>query len=113
MAVLLTANGDGVLPPLWGVLLRKRCARMCTDSREHRHVSHRIGGPMAVGDVENLAARMLRISQLTETLLAVRIENERARVLADQVDQEIAVARLQIRLYTPPMDGARLLSFAR
>jgi len=55
---------------------------------------------MAVGDVDNLAARMRRISELTETLLALQIENEQARTLADHVSQEIAVARLQIRLYT-------------
>ena len=55
---------------------------------------------MAIGDLDNLAARMRRISELTETLLALQIENQQARTLAEQVSQEIAVARLQIRLRT-------------
>jgi hypothetical protein len=63
---------------------------------------------MAVGDVDNLAARMRRISELTETLLALQIENEQARTLAEDVSQEIAVARLQIRLYTTSRKRASL-----
>ena len=58
---------------------------------------------MAVGDAKNLAARMRRISELTETCLGLQTENDRARTVAEQVSQEIAIARLQIRLYTVPV----------
>jgi hypothetical protein len=60
---------------------------------------------MAVVDVDNLAARMRRISELTETVLALQSENEQARSLAELARQEIAVARLQIRLFITPQMG--------
>ena len=59
---------------------------------------------MAVVDVDNLATRMQRISELTETLLALHMENEESLTLADDVRQEIAIAQLQIRLFTGPAE---------
>ena len=74
-------------------------------SQKYQHSSRRIGGSVALVDVENLAERMRRISELTETLLSVQSENEQARMLAEHVGQEIAVARLQIRLFIAPQMG--------
>jgi len=56
---------------------------------------------MAVFDPEELAARMKRISELTETLLAMRADNEQARQLAERISEEIATARREIRLFKP------------
>jgi uncharacterized protein YigA (DUF484 family) len=55
---------------------------------------------MAV-DANDLAARLKRISELTERLLAMQNENEAARTLAARISQEIAVAREQIRAFNP------------
>jgi len=66
---------------------------------------------MAVGDTDNLAARMQHISELTETLLALPTENPRAQSLAEHVGEEIAVARLQIRLFTPASGARRIARF--
>jgi len=67
---------------------------------------------MAVVDVDNLAVRMRRISEMTETLLGLQSPNEEARMLAAQVGHEIAVARLQIRLYPACTGLGRMLRFA-
>ena len=50
---------------------------------------------------DELAARMKRISELTEQLLAMHSENEQARQLAEHINQEIDVARRQILHYKP------------
>lgn len=66
---------------------------------------------MAVGDTDNLALRMQHISELTAMLFALQTESEQARTLAEHVGEEIAVARLQIRLSTPAMGTRRIARF--
>jgi hypothetical protein len=61
---------------------------------------------MAVGANE-LAARMKRISELTEQLMKMEQENAEAHALAALIHQEIASAREQLRHPAPASEVAR------
>ncbi|HUK33481.1 MAG TPA: hypothetical protein VLV86_06210 [Vicinamibacterales bacterium] len=66
---------------------------------------------MAVVDANNLATRMRRISELTRAIMSEPIESPPVHTLAERIRDEIAIARLQIRLFTPTGGAPHVLRF--
>jgi|KBSMisStaDraftv2_1062788.scaffolds.fasta_scaffold23493_3 predicted nucleic acid-binding Zn-ribbon protein len=53
-------------------------------------------------EADELAARLQRISKLTERLRSLQAENADARKLAERISQEITAAREHLKRPPPP-----------